>query len=170
MKRSAVMVSIKGKHSNLEITRFLKVARSLSAKLEKELLNENNGDELAATSKRKYHCQRPADSLRTPEFVRRMRGVIDENPAKSMRNVLPNIFKCLKEQSVYFDKKTQENRLMRAKPLLNKLNHPEEEECLWFFSDENNFHQDEKGLRVDADEDAYVGTLQTVVCKPPWIA
>ena len=38
----------------------------------------------------------------------------------------------------------QENRLMRAKRLLNKLKHPEEQEILWFFSDEKNFDQDQK--------------------------
>ncbi|KAM3170920.1 hypothetical protein ACTXT7_017644 [Hymenolepis weldensis] len=78
----------------------------------------------------------------------------------------------------------QESRLMRAKGLLKKLKHPEEEECLWFFSDQNNFHQDEKttvmpfgvvkgsegeDLRVNANADVYVETLLTIVIKPPWI-
>ncbi|KAM3172373.1 hypothetical protein ACTXT7_014681 [Hymenolepis weldensis] len=31
---------------------------------------------------------------------------------------------------------TEENGLMRAKRLLSNLKHPEEEECLWSFSDE----------------------------------
>ncbi|KAM3176126.1 hypothetical protein ACTXT7_007129 [Hymenolepis weldensis] len=35
-----------------------------------KLLNKNNGDELAATRKRKEHCQHPVDSLRTPECVK----------------------------------------------------------------------------------------------------
>ncbi|KAM3181526.1 hypothetical protein ACTXT7_014198 [Hymenolepis weldensis] len=64
----------------------------------KELLNGNNGDELAATRKRKQHCQRSADSLRTSESVRRMHGMMDENLGKTMRDILPKIFKCLKEQ------------------------------------------------------------------------
>ena len=33
---------------------------------------------------------------------------------------------------------------MRAKRLLHKLKHPEEQECLWFFSEEKNFDQDQK--------------------------
>ncbi|KAM3171983.1 hypothetical protein ACTXT7_015482 [Hymenolepis weldensis] len=35
-------------------------------------------------------------------------------------------------------------RLMRAKGFSKKLKYPEEEECLWFFSDQKNFHWDEK--------------------------
>ncbi|KAM3172751.1 hypothetical protein ACTXT7_013913 [Hymenolepis weldensis] len=40
-----------------------------------------------------------------------------------------------------------QNRLMRAKQLFNKLKRPEEKECLWFFSDGVNFHQDEKSIQ-----------------------
>ncbi|KAM3173421.1 hypothetical protein ACTXT7_012537 [Hymenolepis weldensis] len=89
---------------------------------------------------------------------------------------------------------------MRAKRLLNKLKHTEEQECLWFSSDQINFHQDEKvnrrndrwvcasgpieiptvmhahevssnsdAFRVNADTDAYMGTLQTIGVKPPSI-
>ncbi|KAM3175539.1 hypothetical protein ACTXT7_008302 [Hymenolepis weldensis] len=70
MKRRAVIVSIKAKHRNLEIVRFLKVAKSFLYKVRKRL-NENNGDELATMRRRKQHCRRSADSIRTPEFVRR---------------------------------------------------------------------------------------------------
>ena len=150
MKRHAVIVSIKAKHSNLEIARFLKVARSFVCKVRKEL-NENNGDELA-TSKRKQHCQR-SDSLRTPEFVRRVHGMIDENLGKSMRHLAKDLqvsegtirnvvhqdlgYKSyVLRRGQFMSTKTQENRLMRAKRLLHKLKHPEEQECLWFFSDE----------------------------------
>ncbi|KAM3178317.1 hypothetical protein ACTXT7_002816 [Hymenolepis weldensis] len=52
MKRHAVAVSIKAKHSNSEIARFLKVATSFVRKVRRELLNENSGEELAATNKR----------------------------------------------------------------------------------------------------------------------
>ncbi|KAM3187227.1 hypothetical protein ACTXT7_002719 [Hymenolepis weldensis] len=70
---------------------------------------------------------------------------------------------------------------MREKRLSRKLRHPEEEECLLFFSNEDNFNQDEEvnrrtvrwGLRVnvdvDVDADAYVESLQTIAVKPPWI-
>ena len=69
MKRHAEIVSIKAEHSDLEIARFLKVARSFVYKVRKEL-EEKNGDELVA-SKSKKHCQR-SDSIRTPEFVKRV--------------------------------------------------------------------------------------------------
>ncbi|KAM3176011.1 hypothetical protein ACTXT7_007341 [Hymenolepis weldensis] len=49
---------------------------------------------------------------------------------------------------------------MPDKPLLKKLKHPEEQECPSFFFD---------GLRVNADADAYVVTLQAIVVKPLWI-
>ncbi|KAM3171269.1 hypothetical protein ACTXT7_016955 [Hymenolepis weldensis] len=99
MNRYAVLVSIKSKRRKLKIVRFLKVATSFIYKARKEPVNENDGDELGATRKRKQeHCQRSADSLTTPEFVRRVHGMMDGNPGKSMRDILPNIFKCLQEQ------------------------------------------------------------------------
>ncbi|KAM3188443.1 hypothetical protein ACTXT7_000269 [Hymenolepis weldensis] len=97
MKNHSVIVSLKAKHKNLEIARFLKVARSSICKVRKELLNENNGNGLGATRKRREHCQCSV-SLRTPRFVRRVHGMIDENPGKSMRDIFLQIFKCLKEQ------------------------------------------------------------------------
>ncbi|VUZ53162.1 unnamed protein product [Hymenolepis diminuta] len=69
MKTHSLIVSMKAKHSSLEITRFLKVNRSFVCKVRKEPLNENNGDELVVIRKRKEHCQRSADSLGTPELV-----------------------------------------------------------------------------------------------------
>ncbi|VUZ53186.1 unnamed protein product, partial [Hymenolepis diminuta] len=57
-------VSTKAKYKNSEIARFLKVAKAFVCKVRKELLSENNGDELTATSKRKEHCQRSAESLK----------------------------------------------------------------------------------------------------------
>ncbi|KAM3174537.1 hypothetical protein ACTXT7_010324 [Hymenolepis weldensis] len=91
-------------------------------------------------------------------------------------------------------KTTQENRLMRAEGLLNKLKHPEEQECPWFYSDKKTFTRMKKsieelidghvradpielspvvhaheGLRVNADADAYVETPQTIATKPLWI-
>ena len=84
VKRHTVIVSIKAKHSNLEIAIFLRVARSFVFKVRKEL-NENNGGGLA-TSKGKQRCRR-SDSLRTPEFVRKVHYMMDENPGKSMRHL-----------------------------------------------------------------------------------
>ncbi|VDL16390.1 unnamed protein product [Hymenolepis diminuta] len=76
MKRHAVVAPIKSKHSDLDIGRFLKVPTSFFGKVRKELLNENTGDELASTSKRKHLfnalTHSPAHSLGTPEFVRKV--------------------------------------------------------------------------------------------------
>ncbi|KAM3186981.1 hypothetical protein ACTXT7_003216 [Hymenolepis weldensis] len=56
-------VSIKAKHRNLEIARFLKLATFFVCKVGKEL-TENDRGELAAMRKRKQeHCQSSADSL-----------------------------------------------------------------------------------------------------------
>ena len=44
----------------------------------------------------------------------------------------------------FLSERTRENRLTRAKRLLNKLKHPEEPGMLWFFSDEKIFVQDQK--------------------------
>ncbi|KAM3183064.1 hypothetical protein ACTXT7_011092 [Hymenolepis weldensis] len=85
MKRHDVIVSIKAKNRKLEIARFLEVVRSFVCVVRKEL-NENSAGELA-TSKRKPHCQRSADSLRTPGLVRRVRGMIGENSEQSMRHL-----------------------------------------------------------------------------------
>ncbi|KAM3180306.1 hypothetical protein ACTXT7_016539 [Hymenolepis weldensis] len=94
MERYAVMVCIKAKRSNLEIAGFLKVARSFGFKIRKELLNENNGDELT-TSRRKQICKL-YDSLRTPEFITRVHDMTDENLGKSMHNTLPKVFRMKK--------------------------------------------------------------------------
>ncbi|KAM3177360.1 hypothetical protein ACTXT7_004680 [Hymenolepis weldensis] len=61
MKRHAAIVSIKAKYRNLEVARFLKVSRSFVYKVRKDLMNENNEDELTATRKKKEYCQRSAD-------------------------------------------------------------------------------------------------------------
>ncbi|VUZ39980.1 unnamed protein product [Hymenolepis diminuta] len=52
MKTHAVTVFIMAKHRNLEIARVLQDARSLVCKVRNDLLNGNNGDELATTRKR----------------------------------------------------------------------------------------------------------------------
>ncbi|KAM3182410.1 hypothetical protein ACTXT7_012436 [Hymenolepis weldensis] len=58
-------------------------------------------------------------------------GMMDENRGKRGRQLM-------------WIKTTQENCAMRVKELLKKLKHPEDEECIWFFSGQRNFHQDEK--------------------------
>ncbi|KAM3186525.1 hypothetical protein ACTXT7_004152 [Hymenolepis weldensis] len=74
---------------------------------------------------------------------------------------------------------------MSAKGFLKKLKNPEEQDCPWFSSHQKYFHQDEevnrRNDRVNADEDAdgaedgeadadaRVETLQTIVVKSPWL-
>ncbi|VUZ39754.1 unnamed protein product [Hymenolepis diminuta] len=98
MIRHTVMAPMKAKDSDLEMARFLKVTRFSVCKVRKELPNENSGDELATTQKRKQHYQLSDHSLGTPEFVRRVHGMVDKNRTKSMPHIMLNIFKCLKEQ------------------------------------------------------------------------
>ncbi|KAM3178648.1 hypothetical protein ACTXT7_002136 [Hymenolepis weldensis] len=86
MKRHAVIVSMKAEHRNLEIARFPKVATSSPCKVRKEQPNDNNANELAITRMRKWHCQLSADSLTTPAFVRRVHGMMNENPGKTQKN------------------------------------------------------------------------------------
>ncbi|KAM3180055.1 hypothetical protein ACTXT7_017051 [Hymenolepis weldensis] len=99
----------KSKTRDFRNCKISKVARSSVCEVRKELLNENNGDELAATRKRKQHYERSADSLRTSEFIKRVHSMMEGNHGKSMRHLAEDL-----------------------------------EECLRFFSDENNFHRDEK--------------------------
>ncbi|VUZ41198.1 unnamed protein product [Hymenolepis diminuta] len=101
MRRQAIIVSVKAKHMNIEIAISLKVTRSIICKVRKELVNEKNGDETVDRMRRKKeHCQRSTDSFTTFEFVRRVLDMMNENPAKSVRDILPNkhpsTFKCLK--------------------------------------------------------------------------
>ncbi|VUZ50773.1 unnamed protein product [Hymenolepis diminuta] len=79
VKRHALIESIKAEPRNFEIAKFVQVAASFVCKVRRELPNENNRDELAATRRRKEYCQCSADSLthslthppRTRDFVRR---------------------------------------------------------------------------------------------------
>ncbi|VUZ47268.1 unnamed protein product [Hymenolepis diminuta] len=80
----------------MKIARCGKVATSSGCKARRQLLNENNGDGLAATKQIKEYCQRSTDSLRTPEYVRRVRGMalawhdmMEENRANSESDILP---------------------------------------------------------------------------------
>ncbi|KAM3179808.1 hypothetical protein ACTXT7_017557 [Hymenolepis weldensis] len=130
-------------------------------------MEENNGDELAATSKRKQELrQRSVDSFNHYEFVRRVHGMawhgmawygiaqhgmMDENSRKSMHNILPNIFKRLKEQQYI---KYVVHQHLGFKSYVLRRGH----QFMWTVSAD-----------ADADADAYVETLQTIVVMPPRI-
>ncbi|KAM3175768.1 hypothetical protein ACTXT7_007881 [Hymenolepis weldensis] len=115
------------------VTYLMKAARSFVCKDRKEV-NEINGDEVVPTRKRKEHCQRSADSLRAPGFVRRVHGMMEESRGKSICNILPKIFKSPKKQQYLRNVIHQD--LEYKSFVLRKLKHSEEQECLWFFSDE----------------------------------
>ena len=80
MKRHVVIVSLKVDHGDLEIARYLRVARLFDHKIRKELKKEN--DIVISVSKKKKkkkkHSTR-SDLLRTPEFILKVKQTIDEN-------------------------------------------------------------------------------------------
>ena len=84
MKRRAVIVAIKAEHSDLETSRFLKVARSFVYKVRKELETEDGN--VSPVSKRKKYFKR-SDIIRTPEFIQQVQQAIDDNSIKSMRSI-----------------------------------------------------------------------------------
>lgn len=158
MKRHAVIVALHAQHSDVEIARFLKVARSFVHKVRKEL--EASAGQVSPVAKRKKHSQR-SDRVRTPQFVQQVQDMIDAHPETSIRGIARDlqvsegtirtvVHEDIRYQSYvrrkgqFMSAKTQEQRLLRAKRLLNKLKHPEEPGLLWFFSDEKNFDQDQK--------------------------
>lgn len=161
MKRHAVIVALQGDHSDLEIARFLKVARSFVFKIRKELQTDKGN--ASQTGKRKIHSKR-SDMIRKDDFIKDVQQTIDANPRKSMRSLakqlqvsegtIRNVVHENIEYKSYVLKKGQflserikENRLIRSKRLLNKVKHPAEEDVIWFFSDEKNFDQDQKANR-----------------------
>ena len=153
MKRHAIIIALKSEHSDLEIANFLKVARSFVHKVRKEL--EASDGNVSPVAKRKKHCQR-SDTTRTPEFIRHVQNIIDEDPRKTIRSIAKDlqvsegtirnvVHKDIRYKSYvmrrgqFMSERTQESRLIRSKRLLNKLKHPQEPGMLVFFSDENNF-------------------------------
>ncbi|KAM3179540.1 hypothetical protein ACTXT7_000429 [Hymenolepis weldensis] len=141
MKRHAVIVSIQVKLRNLETVRFLKVVTSFVGKVEKELLNINNGYELTATRNRKQHCQRPADLVTTP--VCQMSAWHDGRKSWKVNARHPVRDLQVSEGTI---------RNVLYQDLGYKVH--------TFFGE---------SLRVNADADACEETLQTIVVKPPWI-
>jgi len=77
MKRHAVIVAIHANHSDLKISRFLKVARFFVNKVRREL--EVSDGNVESVAKRKKHETR-SDKIRTSQFVQKVQGIIDEDP------------------------------------------------------------------------------------------
>lgn len=158
MKRHAVLVALKAGHSDLEIARFLKVARSFVHKVRQEL-QSNNGT-VSKIAKRKENSKR-CDMMRTDDFVEKIKQAVDANPRNSMRShakhfkvsegTIRNVvhenmgYKSYAlKKGQFLSKEMKENRLIKSKMLLNKLKHPAKQDLIWFFSDEKNFDQDQK--------------------------
>ncbi|XP_014484223.1 PREDICTED: uncharacterized protein LOC106749367 [Dinoponera quadriceps] len=158
MKRHAVIIIIHANHSDLEISRFLKVARSFVNKVRREL--EASDGNVASVAKCKKHEAR-SDKFRTSQFVQKVQGIIDEDPSKSIRGISKHlqVSECTIRRIIHEDlqynsyamhrgqfmsAQTREQRFIGAQQLLNKLKHPEISDMLWSFSDEKNFDQDQK--------------------------
>ena len=95
MKRHVVIVALKADHGDLEIACFLRVARSFVHKIHKELGKEN--ENVMSVSKHKKYSTH-SDSMRTPEFIHKVKKTIDENQGQSMRSTAKSCM-CLKRQS-----------------------------------------------------------------------
>ncbi|KYQ51498.1 hypothetical protein ALC60_09371 [Trachymyrmex zeteki] len=84
MKRHAVIIAIHANHSDLEISQFLKVARSFVHKVRREL--EASDDNVKSIAKRKKYEAR-SDRVRTSQFVQQVQGIIDKDPSKFIRAI-----------------------------------------------------------------------------------
>ena len=88
MKRHVVIVAIHAKHSDLEISQFFNVARSFVHKVRREL--ETSHGNVESVARRRKH--KPlSDTVRTPQFVQQVQGIIDEDPSKSIRVISRNL-------------------------------------------------------------------------------
>ena len=110
-------------------------------------------------SKRKKYST-CSNSMRTSQFIHKVKQTIDENWGQSMRSIAKKLHVSEKtiRRSVHEDirykfymmkriqfisEKSKENRLKRAKRFLNKLENLAEAGVIWFFSDEKNVDQDQ---------------------------
>ena len=84
MKRHAVIVAIHANHSDLEISEYLKFARSFVHKVRREL--EASDDNIESVTKRKKHKAR-SDRVRISHFLQQVQGIIDKDPSKSIRAI-----------------------------------------------------------------------------------
>ncbi|XP_036359440.1 uncharacterized protein LOC118763794 [Octopus sinensis] len=83
-KKHAANVVIKVEYNDLEISRFLKVARSFVYKVCKELETEDGN--VSPVSKHKKHSK-CSEIIRTHEFIQQVQQTIDYIPRKLMRSV-----------------------------------------------------------------------------------
>lgn len=117
----------------------------------------SSGHEKKRTNK---HSQQ-SDISRNVELVQQVQGIIDENPGKSMRAVANQLHVM---RRLFISNSTRENRVIRSKRLLSNIRHLGRPTMFWYFSDENNFVQDQKANRkYDKWMCASLATTPTVI-------
>ena len=89
MKRHVIIVAIHANYSDLEISQFLKVARSFVYKVRQEL--EASDGNVESVAKRKKHEAR-SDRVRTLHFVQQVQGIIDEESIRAVHIERPSSF------------------------------------------------------------------------------
>ena len=137
---NTTVLALKADRRDLEIAHFLRVERSFVHKIRKELEKEN--DNVMSVSKEKKLSTR-SDSMRTAEFIHKVKQTIDENRGQSMRSIAKklhvsektirrNVHEDIRYKSYvikrgqFISEKSKENCLNRSKRLLNKLKNPVE--------------------------------------------
>ena len=156
-KRVTCIMMIRARYQNADIMTAVQCSVN-TVKAVRRDMDSCNGDYEAVAS-RKGHSRR-SDCVRTPEFIQQLQDKVMENPSKGIRALAREMgvgdatmkldlnedlryhsYKRRKGQILTANAK--ENRLTKAKKLLNKLTHPVEPGMIWFFSDEKNFCQDQ---------------------------
>ncbi len=157
-KRITCIMMIRAGHQNNEIMYAAQCSLNTVKTIRNEVERSNEDYEAVAT--RKQHKRR-SDCARSAEFLENLEQKVLEDPGIGIRalsrelNVSPSTMKhALNEDLRYYSykrrkgqlltEKTRQNRLTKAKKLLNKVKHPAEAQTIWFFSDEKNFCQDQK--------------------------
>ena len=155
MKRHAIIKALCTGRTAKEIIDFFNYNKDLVYRIKKQF--EACDDPETFTGERKTH-KRHSDAIKSPEFVTKVKQRIQDDPSKSMANLVfkMNVNKstisrtvakdlnmkcyCLKKHHL-LTAALMEQRLIKGTALLNKLKH-ESSDHVRFFSDEKKFIQD----------------------------
>lgn len=88
LKRHAIIGAVAAKHCDLNTSNCLHVARSFFHKVQLEL--EGCAGNISLVERRENHSHHP-DTLTTPEFIRDVQSIVDENPGISIRSIAKEI-------------------------------------------------------------------------------
>ena len=91
MKRRAVIFALHAKHSDLEISQFLTVARSFFHKVRRDL--ESSDGIAGSFAKCRKHKLR-SYTVRTLQFGQQVQDTNDRDPSKSIRAILRDLQVC----------------------------------------------------------------------------